>query len=117
MKTHLHVSNWPLSLVVLGFLVCAAATVPVSNHAHALTQTYSNGTYHFSVMIPSGYKATELPAFDPDASTTVLVQNEHGDGIQIRISSWDEPAGDLTQEKITSDTGLSVVDPQPINIP
>jgi hypothetical protein len=89
----------------------------LSNHAHALTQTYRNATYHFSLLVPIGFKATELPMLDPGASTTVFIQNENGDGIQIRISSWDEPAGDLTQESITSDTGLSVIDPQPVLIP
>jgi hypothetical protein len=118
MKTSFHPNKWPLpSLAALGLLVCAAAIVPVSNRAHALTQTYRNATYHFSLLVPTGFKATELPMLDPGTSTTVFIQNENGDGIQIRISSWDDPAADLTQESITSDTGLSVIDPQPVLIP
>jgi hypothetical protein len=79
----------------------------------AMTKPYSNDTYKFSLMMPADFTATEGTS---DASTTILLQNRSGDGVQILILPWDEPAGAFTAERITKSTGLSVTDTQPIKI-
>jgi hypothetical protein len=78
------------------------------------SNTYTNSTYRFSLAMPADFTATE--GTESDASTTLLLQNRAGDGGQILISPWDEPAAALTPERITKSTGLTVTDPQPINI-
>jgi hypothetical protein len=68
-------------------------------------------------MMPADFSATEGSEIDPNASTTVLLQSRAGDGVQILISPWDEPASALTAERVTQDTGLTVTNVEPIAIP
>jgi hypothetical protein len=82
-----------------------------------LTKSYTNDTYRFSLMMPADFAATAGTEIDPNASTTVLLQNRAGDGVQILISPWDEPTSALTAERVTQDTGLTVTNAKPIAIP
>lgn len=104
-------------LAIFGFAILAAIALVAWFRLHstnAILQIYHNSTYHFSLMMPADFKATE--GAESDASTTILLQNRSGDGVQILILPWDEPAGSLTPERITKSTGLSVTDTQPIKI-
>lgn len=104
-------------LAIFGFAILAAIALVAWFSLHptnAILQTYRNSTYRFSLMMPADFTATEVA--DSDASTTILLQNRSGDGVQILILPWDEPAGALTPERITKSTGLSVIDTQPIKI-
>lgn len=66
-----------------------------------LQANYENKTFKFSLRMPDGFSAQELPIDDTGANTVVL-QNEKGEGIQIRISPFDDiPV--LTADMIRSD--------------
>ena len=106
-------STIPLALLAV---VILAAAIFIASHYSLPLKTYTESTYRFSVMIPADFTATEGTEIDPAASTTVLLQNRAGDGVQILISPWDEPASALTSERFTTDTGLTVTDPQAIKI-
>lgn len=73
--------------------------------APALTQPYQNSIYNFSLMMPADFAATESQ--DPSASsTTIVMQNTTGDGVQILVSPFDEDTGQsytLTKERILQD--------------
>ena len=101
-------------LIAGGFLV---HQVHSDESKPQLTKSYTNDTYRFSLMMPAGFATTEGTELDPNASTTVLLQNRAGDGVQILISLWDEPASALTPERVTQDTELTVTNAQPIAIP
>ncbi len=104
-----------LSLTLAAILL-AAATAAAWQYALPPSKLYTDNTYRFSLLIPAAFTVAEGAEIDSDASTTILLQNGVGDGVQILISPWDEPATALTPERITHDTGLTVTDPQPINI-
>ena len=102
---------------IFGFLILAVIALIAWFSAHpsnSLPQTYRNNTYRFSLMMPVDFTATE--GTESDASTTIVLQDRTGHGVQILISPWDEPAAALTPERITKSTGLTVTDEQPINI-
>src|ERR1700694_3493110 len=105
-------------LAIFGFAILAAIALVAWFSLHptnTILQTYHNSTYRFSLMMPADFTATEGTS-DASASTTILLQNRSGDGVQILILPWDEPAGAFTAERITKSTGLSVIDTQPIII-
>lgn len=54
-----------------------------------LEANYENKTFGFSLRMPDGFSASELPADDTGASTVIL-QNQSGEGIQIRISPFED---------------------------
>jgi|SRR5450432_2397079 HAMP domain-containing protein len=104
-------------LAIFGFAILAAIALVAWFSLHptnAILQTYHNSTYRFSLMMPADFTANEIT--DSNASTTILLQNRSGDGVQILILPWDEPAGALTPERITKSTGLPVNNAQPIKI-
>ncbi|HWB34040.1 MAG TPA: hypothetical protein VG753_01830, partial [Candidatus Paceibacterota bacterium] len=56
----------------------------------ALTQSYTNAAYKFSLKMPADFTASDVPA-DPDGTPeTILLQDTNGNGIQIAISPFDE---------------------------
>ena len=105
-----------IGFVSLGVLVGGALMLGTFSSQAAPTKVYTNTVYGFSLRMPAAFTATEGAAIDPNASTTILLQNSAGDGVQINISPWDEPASALTPARITKDTGLTVTDPQPISL-
>ena len=66
-----------------------------------LTKTYKNEAFRFSLMMPDGFSATELP---PDASgaSQVILQDSKGDGIQVTITPSAEDQKTLTADDIRS---------------
>lgn len=54
-----------------------------------LASDYENKRYAFSLRMPDGFFAQELPT-DESGVDTVVLQNERGEGIQIRISPFDD---------------------------
>lgn len=100
----------------LAVLIGAALSIGSLSSQFSLPQTYTNDTYGFSLRMPAAFTTTEGADIDPAASTTILLQNSAGDGVQIRISSWNEPASALTPARITTDTGFTVTDPQPVTL-
>jgi len=95
----------------------AAQALPQIDYSTvALTKPYSDDRYKFSLSMPDNFAARQLPADDSGATTILLESADHADGVQITVTPWDGPATALTPEGITHDTGLTVTDPQPINI-
>jgi len=105
-----------IGFVSLAVLIGGTLMLGAFSPEAALTKLYTNNTYGFSLRMPATFTATEGAAIDPTASTTILLQNSAGDGVQILVSSWDEPASALTPRRITKDTGLTVTDPQPVTL-
>jgi hypothetical protein len=54
-----------------------------------LAADYTNDIFKFSIRMPDGFSAQEMPQ-DEVGAATVLLQNENGEGIQIRISPIDD---------------------------
>lgn len=67
--------------------------------------TYTNRELGFSLSLPKGYKATEMPA-DMNGSLPIIIQNEQGEGIQILAT---KDAGDV-RELSESDIQQSIPD-------
>lgn len=102
-------------LLVLGvaawfFLRQAPAVLPAgpSTDSHQtpfvvppLAGTYTNAKYHFSLALPEGFTAGELPG--ADGADTVILQNKKGDGIQIIIRPFGEDLHVLTRDRIHQD--------------
>ena len=89
--------------------------------APPLTQQYANDAYRFSLMMPADFAASESE--DPSASsTTVVLQNSTGDGVQIVVTPFDDDPNDgsgytLTKERILQDVpDLAIADGQPVNV-
>jgi len=87
------------------------ATVP----APALAQDYTNQEYRFSLRMPAGFKAGELPN-DSDGKTIVL-QNAMGEGIQILITPSPADMHQLTAAQIQQDIpDMRITDTQPVEV-
>ncbi len=105
-----------IGFVSLGALIGGTLMLGTFSPEAALTKSYTNNAYGFSLSMPATFTATEGAAIEANASTTILLQNSAGDGVQILISPWDEPASALTPGRITKDTGLAVTDPQAVTL-
>ena len=84
----------------------------------ALTQSYTNSMYNFSLKMPADFTASDIPA-DPDGTPeTIVLQDQNGNGIQIEISPFDEDTSGsytLTQARILQDVpDMQITDPQPL---
>lgn len=55
-----------------------------------LTGEYRNAAYRFSLMMPDGFEARELPA--EEGVQTIVLQGQSGDGIQITIAPYGQDA-------------------------
>lgn len=76
-----------------------------------LISNYENKTYSFSLRMPDGFSAQELPT-DESGADTIILQNEKGDGIQIRISPFEDIhvlSADMVKENI-SDMDITAVE-------
>lgn len=99
--------------------VTPSSSITAGADTSGLTQEYRNATYRFSLRVPAGYTAQELPGAG-GAGETVVLSSKNGDGIQIAISPFDEDTGQgytLTRERILKDLpGLTITQEQPIDI-
>ncbi len=75
---------------------------------------YVNPNYAFSFVLPVGFTTTSLDDTDEggEAVTTVLIEDASKKrGVQIVISMWDEPAEELTHERVKRDIpGMRITD-------
>lgn len=63
---------------------------------------YTNNQFSFSLKMPEGFSAQELPV-DDFGATTIILQNEKGEGIQIRVTPYDDIkilTADMVRESI-----------------
>ena len=67
-----------------------------------LTGDYKNEKFRFALDVPEGFTTSELPE-DENGSTTIIIQNEKGEGIQIFITPTDEGQNVLSAEQIRAD--------------
>jgi hypothetical protein len=74
--------------------------------APSLGPTYTNKKFRFSVEMPADFKASELPPEDDGGASTILLQNQKGDGIQIQIT----PVKNAPRELTADDVRLSIPD-------
>ncbi len=86
----------------------------------ALTQSYTNTAYKFTLKMPADFTVSDIPG-DPDGTPeTIVLQDQSGNGIQIAISPFDEDTTGsytLTQARILQDVpDLTITDPQPIEV-
>lgn len=92
---------------IWAFLVSGKSVQPAEirggEYTGAPLQTnYENKTYSFSLRTPKGFSVQELPT-DETGADTVILQNEKGEGIQIRISPFEDIralTADMVRENI-----------------
>lgn len=113
-----------IALLLAGFFFMRSGVkqgivpTPISGSAFssALTKAYANNTYHFSLFMPDGFAAHESPV-DEDGIATILLQNESGDGIQIRITPGASNARTLSADDIRAGIpDLTIEHPEPVAI-
>ena len=81
-----------------------------------LTADYTNETFRFSLDIPEGFTAGELPE-DENGGTAIILQNAQGEGIQIYVVPAEESQKVLTAEDIlTSIPDIQVASPEVVEI-
>ncbi len=94
--------------------VIVPAPISGSAFSSALTKAYANDTYQFSLSMPDGFTVHESPA-DEDGITTILLQNESGDGIQIRVTPGASGARTLSADDIRAAIpDLTIEHPEPV---
>lgn len=64
-----------------------------------LTKSYANKEFRFSLTMPEGFSAGELPA-DEGGGRAVVLQNAQGDGIQIYVVPLESDTKVLTADDI-----------------
>lgn len=92
---------------VWAFLVAGKAVQPAEIRGGEYTgaplqANYENKTYSFSLRMPSGFTAQELPT-DESGADIVILQNQKGEGIQIRVSPFEDIralTADMVRENI-----------------
>ncbi len=79
----------------------AAASQPIIEvPAAPLGQEYKNTKYRFSVSMPAGFKAAELP--NDAGGTTITLQDTGGQGIQIYITPYPDDTKVITADDVRS---------------
>jgi hypothetical protein len=81
----------------------------------AMTKSYSNDTYKFSLSMPDSFTARELPKDDSGATTILLESADHADGVQIIVTPFGEDLHALTADRIHQDVP-DISDSQPVEI-
>lgn len=66
-----------------------------------LTEEYRNEALRFSLLLPEGFTAGELPV-DDEGGRTIILQNERGEGIQIYSRPFDN-IRNLTADMVRAD--------------
>jgi len=116
-----------LALLAASYLLYArpaaapgAPPVPRATSTPAGAQTYTNTVYDFSLTLPAGFSAGDIPGTSGSGGDTVLLQNTAGDGIQITVSPFDEDTGQgytLTKARILKDLpAMNIQNEQPVPV-
>ena len=99
----------------------AATNSAASSTTSELTQAYSNTAYRFSLKMPADFAESDTQ--DPDTNaTTIVLQNQTGDGVQIVVSPFSDDPQDgsgytLTKERILQDVpDLAISNEQPVTV-
>lgn len=66
-----------------------------------LADEYRNDTFKFSLSMPEGFRAQELPQ-DENGAHTIVLQNDKGEGIQIYITPYPEDPKSVTAGDVRS---------------
>lgn len=66
-----------------------------------LTADYKNETFRFALDVPDGFTAGELPE-DENGASTIIIQNDKGEGIQIYVTPAGSDNKTLSAESIRS---------------
>lgn len=87
------------------------------NYAGApLTMEYRSDAYRFSLSMPEGFSATELPA-DEQGGVAVVLQDKESEGIQVYVVPAGTSAAVLTEADIRSAIpGIQIREPEVIEI-
>lgn len=81
-----------------------------------LSKSYTNAAHNFSLNMPEGYSARELPADDSGVST-VVIENSSSDGVQIRMQPFSGDVRVLTADMVKADIpGIKMDDVQTVTI-
>ncbi len=81
-----------------------------------LKNEYRNQQFGFSLSLPEGFRAGELPV-DENGAHTILLQNPQGQGIQILITPYPDDIRVLTADMIRHDIpDMKISDVQPVEI-
>lgn len=86
--------------------------------APELAKSYRSDAYGFLLRMPEDFSAQEMPHTD-DGGSTIVLQNEKGEGVQILISPFDEDEGSFTlnEERIRADIpDMAITDAQPVEV-
>lgn len=79
-----------------------------------LPQTYADDVYDFSFKHPDGFSALKMPDAGGDL---ILVQGPADKTFQVFVSPFDEPASELTSDRIKFDLpDMEVINPEQIAI-
>lgn len=91
----------------------AVQTLP----APPLSQTYTNRSFGFSLQMPAGFHASELPPDPHTGARTILLQDDAGQGIQILITPAKDAPDSLTAADVRANIpDMKVFDEQPVEI-
>jgi hypothetical protein len=113
-------------LLIFGALVAYFFNIPANHRLKTPDSTaiqggtYTNPAFGFSLTMPDGYKASEIPP-DPSTgsgqvATTILLQNKNGDGIQILVTPHQDVKA-LTASMIQQDIpDMKITDAQEVDI-
>ena len=82
----------------------------------ALTGAYTNKQFRFSLSLPDGFSANELPP-DENGGVAVVLQDKTGEGIQIYIVPGASDTKTLTADAVRAALpDMQVGDPEPVTI-
>lgn len=84
--------------------------------APPLGPTYTNKKFRFSLQMPADFKVTELPP-DEGGASTVLLQSQNGEGVQILITPSKDSPNTLSADDVrASIPDLRIGDVQAVEI-
>jgi hypothetical protein len=96
----------------------AAQALPQIDYSTvAMTKSYSNDAYKFSLSMPENFTASETPPDDSGATIILLENPDRTDGVQITVSPFTEDLHTLTQDRIHQEVpDMKITEPQPVQI-
>ena len=95
----------------------ALALPQVDYSTVAMTKSYSNDQYKFSLDMPDTFAARQLPADDSGATTILMESTDRADGVQVIVSPFSEDLHALTEARIHQDVpDMTISEPQPVEI-
>jgi len=99
----------------VGQAASAAASAVQVVPAPPLGQDYTNSDYHFSLRMPEGFHAGELP--NDAGGKTIILQDTSGQGVQIYVSPYPDDIKVLTMDDVRGNIpDMQVSDAQEVDI-